>query len=438
MNATKLLDLSQDIAAEAACTGSMIISQGGITPRIIEIVKGDDFYDILAKELFAIILNLWQDNIPSDAVAIRSRFNKNNGDLFDYMCKCMDSTPSDISGPYYAQCVRDKSVERQLICMVDNMRNEIIDSRIPLKEKFISVGKLLHAEEMLQKNEDVSMANLVDDYYLRSSSSKGLPTGFANVDRHITLKRGRFNIIGGPPGMGKSSFLLDIFIHHLRLGIKPYLVSLEMYPDEIVERMIRNIARVESGFDKQNKEVMEVMGLISTWDGSICQKRDTNISEICNNILAKKHKDNIGIAYIDHLHLINGPGKSRYEQMTFISNALKSLAMRAEIPLVVAAQLNRVPQQRTNKRPRMSDLRDSGSLEQDADVIMLLYSEDYYRRQEQAEPEIDGQAECIIDKNRNGTTGTAPLIWMPQFSTFCDQTPSYVSKSMYESNPEPF
>lgn len=442
LRANKLQEMPQDYAAEAACLGAMIlagdreIEEIRILSEIFETVNEDDFYRFQTRLLFRIIKELWSEGNPYDSVAIRNRYDlyakddkvfEDEDEFLRYLCKILDSVPSCASGVYYAKLVREKSVERQLIQAVETMREEVIDSSMPLKEKFISVGKLLHTEELLQKDEDIQMANLIDEYYLRSNTAKGLPTGFNGVDRHISLKRGRFNLVGGPPGMGKSSFILDMFIHHLRLGAKPYMISLEMYPDEIVERMIRNIGRVQSGFDKDDPDVMAAMKLIATWDGSICQKRDTNINEICSNVLAKRKKDNIGIAYIDHLHLINGQGKSLYEQITYISNALKSLAMKAEIPLVVAAQLNRAPNQRNNKRPKMSDLRGAGALEQDSDVILLLYSEDYYRQQEQANPQLDGEAECIINKNRNGSTGTAKLIWLPQYSSFSDMTPSFVN-----------
>jgi replicative DNA helicase len=208
----------------------------------------------------------------------------------------------------------------------------------------------------------------------------------------------------------------------MRLGLNPYLVSLEMFNDEIAERMIRNIGRVQSGFDLSDPNAVEAGQFIGKWPGSLAEKRDADIDALCAQVLSKRQRDQIGIAFIDHLHLINAPGRSRYEQVTYISKALKSLAMQAGVPVVVAAQLNRAPRERKDHRPFMSDLRDSGSLEQDSDVILLLYSDDYYRKQDNPEAELDGCAECIVAKNRNRPTGLVKLVWLPEFSTFAERS----------------
>jgi replicative DNA helicase len=420
---TKLTEVPQDAAAEGAVIGSIIIGPEEI-PSVVEHIGKDDFVCPEAAELFEIIRDLWKTGRSVDGVLVRSAFagRKNSGELFDYMRRAMDTVPSSANAVYYARCVRKKSIERQLIRLMDQARNQVADPGISTDEKLAAIGTLLNACPGNESG-DVNLCDLIDDYFLRGNEAEGVPTGFAHLDRLTEgLKGGQLVLVGGPASIGKSSFLLDIFIHTMRLGVNPYLVSLEMPNKDIAERMVRNIARVPSGFDLKDPNVIEAGEFIGQWPGSLAERRDANIDALCAQVLSKRQRDKISIAFIDHLHLINAPGRSRYEQITYVSKALKSLAMQAGIPVVVAAQLNRAPRQRTDHRPFMSDLRDSGSLEQDADVIMLLFSEDYYRKQDNPEAEIDGCAECIVAKNRNRPTGLVKLVWLPEFSTFADRS----------------
>ncbi|TKJ34631.1 MAG: hypothetical protein CEE38_17315 [Planctomycetes bacterium B3_Pla] len=424
MSRTKLTEVPHDAAAEGAVIGSIIVGPEEI-PNVVEHISRDDFVSEEAGDMFEIIRGIWKTGKLVDAVLVRSAFagRRNAGELFDYMCRAMDAVPSSANAVHYARCVRRKSVERQLIRLVDQARDQVVDPSISTDEKLAAIGTLLNACPGTETG-DVDLCDLIDDYFLRRDESEGVPTGFAYLDRLTGggYKRGQLILVGGPTSIGKSSFVMDKFIHAMRLGVNPYLVSLEMFNTEIAERMIRNIARVSSGFDLKDPNVIEAGQFIGKWPGSLAERRDSNIDQLCAQVLSKRQRDKVGIVFIDHLHLINGPGQSRYEQVTYISKALKSLAMQAGIPVVVAAQLNRAPRQRTDHRPFMSDLRDSGSLEQDADIILLLFSEDYYRKQDNKDAELDGCAECIVAKNRNRPTGVVDLIWMPEFSTFADRS----------------
>jgi len=421
---TKLTEIPQDRAAEGAVIGSIIIGPEKI-PDVVEYIGKEDFVTPEAADSFEIIRGLWITGKKIDAVLIRSEFagRKNADELFDYMRSAVETVPSSANAVYYAECVWRKSVERRLIKLVDETKDRIIDPNESIGDKINAIAELLTACPGMIDKKDTDICDLIDAYFLRGPEASGIPTGFAHLDRLTDgLKRGQLVLVGGPSSIGKSSFLLDIFIHGMRLGVNPYMISLEMFPDEIIERMIRNIARVPSGFDLKDPNVIEAGQFIGKWPGSLAEQRDSNIDSLCAQVLSKRQRDKIGIAFIDHLHLINAPGRSRYEQVTYISKALKSLAMQAGCPVVVAAQLNRAPRQRTDHRPFMSDLRDSGNLEQDADVILLLYSEDYYRKQDNPQAELDGCAELIVAKNRNRSTGIVKLVWMPEFSTFAERS----------------
>jgi len=420
---TKLTEYPQDRTAEGAVIGSIIVGPE-LIPAVIEHISRADFTVPEAAELFQIVRDLWSSGQAVDAVLVRNKFQdrKNHKQLFDYLSRAMQTVPTSANAVYYAKCVQRKSIERRLISLVDQTREFLTDPGESVEDKIAAIGQLLNTcptEEASEK----SLADLVDDYFLREAESSGIPTGFPHLDRLTDgLKRGQLILVGGPSSIGKSSFILDVFINAMRLGTNPYLVSLEMFNDEIAERMIRNIARVPAGFSKDDPVVVEAAEFIAKWPGSLSEKRDANIDALCAHVLSKRQRDKIGIAFVDHLHLLSAPGRSRYEQITYISKALKTLAMSAGIPVVVAAQLNRAPRQRNDHRPFMSDLRDSGSLEQDADVICLLFSEDYYRKQDKRDAELDGTAECIVAKNRNRPTGTVKLVWLPEYSTFAERT----------------
>ncbi|MHC4618348.1 MAG: replicative DNA helicase [Planctomycetota bacterium] len=421
---TKLTELPHDVAAEGAVIGSIIVGPEEI-PNVVEHISRDDFVCEEAAELFQIVRDLWSKGKTVDGVLVRSVFagQPNAEALLEYLQRAIDTVPSSANALFYAKCVRKKSIERQLIQLVDETRTQITDPNKSIDGKLAAVAGLLTACPEAVEQPDTSLTDLIDNYFLRSEQASGIPTGFPHLDRLTDgLKRGQLVLVGGPSSIGKSSLVLDFFVHAMRLGLNPYLVSLEMFNDEIAERMIRNIARVSSGFDLKDPNVIEAGQFIGKWPGSLAEKRDPNIDTLCAQILSKRQRDNIGIAFVDHLHLINAPGRSRYEQITYISKALKSLAMQAGIPVVVAAQLNRAPRQRTDHRPFMSDLRDSGSLEQDADVILLLYSKDYYRKQDDPQADLDGGAELIVAKNRNRPTGLVRLFWLPEFSTFGERS----------------
>ncbi|MHC4623380.1 MAG: replicative DNA helicase [Planctomycetota bacterium] len=425
---TKLSELPQDTAAEGAVIGSIIVGPEMI-PSVVEHIGRDDFVSEEAAELFQVIRDLWSTGQAVDGVLVRAAFadRPNAEELFDYMRRAIGTVPSAANAVYYAKCIKRKSIERQLIRLVDDTRARVSDPAESINDKVAAIGQLLRACPAPIDKQDVSLTDLIDDYFLRGEQAAGIPTGFPHLDRLTDgFKRGQLILVGGPSSIGKSSLLLDIFIHAMRLGINPYLLSLEMYNDDIAERMIRNIARVPSGFDKKDPNVVEAGGLIGKWPGSLAEKRDPDVDALSAQILSKRQREKIGIVFLDHLHLISAPGRSRYEQITYISKALKSLAMQAGIPVIVAAQLNRAPRHRTDHRPHMADLRDSGSLEQDADVILLLYSDDYYRKQDNPQADLDGCAELIVGKNRNGPTGLVKLVWLSEYGTFAERSDAII------------
>jgi replicative DNA helicase len=416
----KYTEMPCDRAAEGAVIGSMLVGPECIS-QIVEWINKDDFWTIEAQCLFDCIINLWREKQPVDAVLVRNRMVNPSTEMLNYMQAAVDTVPSAANAVYYAKLVHRKSTERKLISLVEQAQ-DIVGSNVSLEDKMSSISKLSEAVPT-DEPRGTSLQEITRQYLMQVEDGGGLTTGFGGLDRIIGgFKNTHFILLAGRPAMGKSSLLLDFYIHCARIGAKPYEYSLEMASDKTVQRMLRNVSRYkERTLDKSRPEIIEAGRLISLWTGWIEDKVDYKIDNLCASILAQKEKNDIGICFVDYLQLIEGRGRSRYDQISMISRELKKTAIRADIPIVVVSQLSRACELRNNHRPIMSDLRESGNLEQDADVILFLHRDDYYRQKEKRDAKFDGLAEVIVAKNREGETGTLDFIWLPEITSFAEK-----------------
>jgi replicative DNA helicase len=420
---SKLYDMPDDRAAEGAVIGSMIVGPDCIS-HVVEIVGKDDFTQPGAQRLYEAVLNLWRRGAAIDAVTVRGEAGIGSVDgseqtmLFDYLVSAITSVPSAASAAYYAQQVYRKSIERKLIGIVAEA-SQSVESNLSVEEKLAALSSALSALPDFTA-EQTDMGTLVAKWLRQLDDEGGLTTSFPSLDRITNgLKKDELILIAGRPSMGKSSLMLDMFIHAARIGAKPFLYSLEMTADKIIVRMLRNIARHKHCyFNRHDPAIAEALNALVRWPAWISQQIDFNVDGLCRQIMAEVKRHGIGICFIDYLQLLQGAGKSRYEQVTQISRELKKTASIAKIPIVVASQLNRACELRTNHRPIMSDLRDSGGIEQDADLILFLHRDDYYRQKTNRNAPLDGLANCIIAKNREGPTGEIDLVWMPECFSF--------------------
>lgn len=421
----KFLEIPHDKAAEGAVIGSMIVDSTCIQ-NVVEFLSSDDFFTPEAQYLFRLICDLWKEKQPIDAVVIRSRFPESCTGYFDYMVGAMESVPSSANALYYARLVYRKSVERKLIHLVEDMGKTVSDINCSVEDKLaaFSNGMMGSLPSLEINKKDNKLSVIMKKCLLDLEDEGGLTTGFSRLDRMLGgFKKDNFILIAGRPSMGKSSLMLDFYIHCARIGARPYLYSLEMVRERVAWRIIRNVARYRHRIiNKSSPEIIETVDLITKWPAWIERKCDMEIGEITNQILVEKSKNNIGICFVDYLQLIEGVGKSKYEQTSYISRELKKTAIKADIPVVVLSQLNRACELRNNHRPCMSDLRDSGAIEQDADAIIFLHRDDYYRQKENPQAQLDGLAQAILAKNREGVTGDIDLIWLPECTSFAQKT----------------
>lgn len=442
----------QALEAEMAVLGAMLIEKEAIT-KAIDLVIENDFYKSAHRALFLAIRDLYLENQAVDAITVgdqlkrRKQFEDVGGGSYITSLTNLVSTAANVE--YYATIVREKSILRQLInagsTIVDSAFNEkntaeqILDTSEGLlyniaqrraSRGFTTVGELVHPTlEMLEK------------LHTDKKDVPGLRTGFADLDKMTAgLQPSELIILAARPSMGKTSFALNIAEHVAIVDKKPVaLFSLEMSKESLMLRLLCSHARVNSHATRQ--------GFISTQNWSKLTTAAAKLAEAPLYIddtsslsvlelrararrLAtelKAQKKELSLVMIDYLQIMNGAGRfeSRQQEMSDISRSLKGLARDLNVPVVALSQLSRKPEEKGREgKPQLSDLRESGAIEQDADVVAFIYREGYYKRED---PDLEKKATLIIGKQRNGPTGDINLVFEKEYTRFEDMTRQDVS-----------
>jgi len=441
-------------AAEAAVLGSMIIDPQCIGD-VVEQLDREAFYRIEHRHIFDALVALYEkgpvlqfedgsesDKAPGhaiDAVLLRNELEKNKrleevGGV-EYIARIMDSVPSAASVMYYAGIVKDKALLRRIIAAAGQILEEAFDETGDTSEKLDAAErKIFEVTDKRIRGAAVALKDLVTRAYelIERREGKivtGLATGYHELDdKTCGLQNGEMIIIAGRPSMGKTSLALNIAEN---LGVAervPVAVfSLEMGRQQLAERFLCSASEIESQLVRKGmlgtahyERLKQACGQL--YEAPVYIDDTASLSPLELRAKARRLKSLYDIRcvmvdYLQLMHLGSGRVESRQQEITAISRYLKALARELNIPVVVLSQLNRAPEGREGHRPRMSDLRESGSIEQDADVVMLLHREDYYHRGEQ-DYEQSNTAELIIAKQRNGPTGVVPLIFREKFTRF--------------------
>ncbi|MBI9018261.1 MAG: replicative DNA helicase [Phycisphaerae bacterium] len=441
----------QDLEAEICVLGSMMLDRD-VASEILQILRADNFYRQDHQLIYAGLLALYEDNKPIDVVLLRQQLQK-AGKLEQaggpgYLVEILEAVPTAANGVYYAKIVRDKSMLRSLI----SATNEI---NVQAYETMGDVGELMEEAERkvfevtqrkvsgVAKDMHGIMAEVFTALENRSGDLiTGLPTGFTELDEMTCgLQPGELIIIAARPSMGKTAFALNIAEHvaadHVDAEVQNPLLffSLEMSAQLLAERILAGRSNIDS--QKLRR------GLLNADDYSKLQDTAYDLSrapifvddsstltplEMRAKCRRMKMQHGIKLILVDYMQLMHAPGvESRVQEVGLISRNLKALARELDVPVIAMAQLNRGSEGREGHRPRMSDLRESGNIEQDADVIMLLHREGYYKKHAKDDldaqagggPEVDDNiAEIIIEKQRNGPTGVVKLTWIPHWTRF--------------------
>ncbi|MHC4069580.1 MAG: replicative DNA helicase [Planctomycetota bacterium] len=432
--------MPESLAAEAAVLGSMIIDPECIG-EVVEFLEVSAFYRVEHQMIFDALVSLYEKNRGGviDGVLLRDELEKckrlEEVGGVEYLTKLAESVPSSANVMYYAGIVKDKMLLRELIAATGEILDDAYDLAGETKEKLDDAERRIFA--VTDKN-ITGNAEAIKDLVARSyeliekrdgSHVTGIATGYYELDDLTCgLQNGEMIIVAGRPSMGKTSLALNMAEHIGLVEKMPVAVfSLEMGRQQLAERFLCSVGEVDSqkvrrGLlgEEHYSRLVEACGLLS--EAPIYVDDTSTLTPLELRAKSRRLKSLYGIRcvivdYLQLMHLGSGRVESRQQEITTISRYLKALARELSVPVVVLSQLNRSPEGREGHKPRMSDLRESGSIEQDADVVMLLHREDYYHRGEK-EYEPDNTADIIIAKQRNGPTGNVEMVFREKFTRF--------------------
>ena len=437
---TELLDEKQQqrlwsIEAEAGVLGSMILDRDCI-PKVFLIIKADDFYKPEHKTIFTALVDLFMAGAPTDAVALRTQLKtmnslENIGGV-EYIDQILNSVPHAVNAEYYAGVVRDRGQYRSLLQGIERMR-DILDEPLSVPEQVQQIQDIaLSIDADKPEQEFFSLTDyatkIVGDM---GNKTDAISTGFRNIDRIIGgVSPGELIVIAGRPSMGKSALALDIALHQAKTGKAVVFFSLEMGHKALIERAACSLARVNGAGLKSGERSREDLEKVCEaafelrkfnivfHEGGLTPEQQRAFIE------ARRKSKGVDVVFVDYLQLMTAGGRrgeNRVQEISEISRKLKLCAVQNSVPIIALSQLNRLVESREHHRPRLSDLRDSGSIEQDADIVLLLNREDYYRQNDKpGGGDKDGLAEAIIAKNRRGPVGIAKLAFFEEYTTFGD------------------
>lgn len=429
------------LEAEQSVLGSAFLSKYALQKICDELTREDFYLDSHAK-IYDVLEELNEEGTPVDITIVTDKLEKNKtlssvGNI-EYLLEIINSVPSASNVDYYINIVHDKSVLRRLIdvsneiantsYMEEGNVNEILDSA---EMKILNVVKTRRASEF-HKIQDVIFKAQSDLEKLSEQKGEitGLATGFYEIDKITSgLHENELIIIAARPAMGKTAFALNIATNIAKTTNKAVaLFNLEMNAEQLVTRMFSSLAQIEGSklrtgkLDNNDwKRLSEGISQIADTNIYIDDTPGITIGDIrskCRRLAASK--DGLGIVIIDYLQLISGGSKyagNRQQEVSEISRGLKTMALELGVPVIALAQLSRAVEGRDDKRPIMSDLRESGSIEQDADIVSFLYRDDYYNKEAKMDNNIS-ISEFIIAKHRNGPTTTIELLFKKNTSTF--------------------
>lgn len=428
----------QNVEAEQSVIGSMLLEKE-VIPIILEILKSDDFYREDHKEIFEAVMELFDRGESIDIITIADQL-KSRGSLdaiggFDYLSNITNSVPTTANAKHYAKIVEEKSILRRLIKAssdIVNMGYEASEEvSIVLDKAEKNIFDILQNRNMkgfaIIKDVLVDTFNRLEELYNNKGYVTGTPSGFTDLDfKTAGLQNSDLILIAARPAMGKTSFALNIAQHAAVHSHVPVAIfSLEMSKEQLVNRMLCSEAMVDSQKMRTGKledddwqKVARALGPLSEAPIYIDDTPGVSVTEIRAKARRLKLEKNLGLIVIDYMQLMQGRGKgdNRQQEISEISRSLKILAKEINVPVITLSQLSRAPEARSDHKPILSDLRESGAIEQDADIVMFLYRDDYYN----PDTEKKNIAEVIIAKHRNGSTGSVELAWLGQYTKFAN------------------
>ena len=425
--------------AERSALGAVMLNKEALLD-VTEEVKPEDFYNESHREIFDAIMNLYRENTAVDMLTVCEELNRRKAlDMVGgraYIATLTAEVPSTANAGEYAKIVSEKAMLRRLITAAEDITIKGYDDKMAAEELLdYAEGDIFRIAQKRQRNDyakiqDVLMKNLriIDQAVQNKGQVISLPTGFKQLDEKTSgLQPSDLIIVAARPGMGKTAFALNIAQQSaVKAGASVLIFSLEMSQEQLGQRLIAMQARVES--EKLKKGTLD----LKDWDRINFALNELNntkividdtpgisIMEMRNKCRRLKAEQGLDLIVVDYLQLMTFDGRadSRQQEISALSRHLKLLAREMNCPVIVLSQLSRAPELRQDKRPMLSDLRESGSIEQDADIVMFLYRDDYYNEN----TEKPGVCEINIAKHRSGPTDRIDLTWVARYTKFSDK-----------------
>ena len=432
--------LPHSVEAEQAVVGSMLMDRDAILTSS-EIISGEDFYQTAYGVIFDTVVEIYNEGKPVDLITLQERLKEKDVPAeissLEFVRDLVTAVPTSANVKYYAEIVAEKSMLRRLIKLNDEISNmcylgkESMEAVLELTEKkvFELVQKRNTGDFVPIKDVVLSALEKIESASKTSGSVTGIPTGFLDLDYKTSgLQPSDLILVAARPSMGKTAFVLNIAQHVAFKAKKSVAIfSLEMSKEQLVNRLFSLESQVDSQSlrtgnlkDDDWEKLIESAGIIGKSRLIIDDTPGISISELRSKCRKFKLEQGLDLIIIDYLQLmtgrVGGRSESRQQEISDISRSLKGLARELNVPVIALSQLSRAVEQRPDHRPMLSDLRESGAIEQDADVVMFIYRDDYYNK----DTEMKNIAEIIIAKQRNGSIGTVNLTWLPNYTKFAN------------------
>lgn len=430
--------LPHSLEAEQSVIGSMLMDREAVIAAS-EIITGGDFYQQQYGIMFDAMVELFNEGKPVDLVTLQDRLKEKDVppevSSLDFVRDIITMVPTSANVKSYANIVSEKAVLRRLIKTTEEIANACYAGKEPLENILADTEKSVF--DLLQnkggqefvpiKQVAINVLEKIEDAYRSQGTVTGIPSGFIDLDYKLSgFQPSDFILIAARPSMGKTAFVLNVVDYvSVRKNLPCMVFSLEMSKEQLVNRMLS----MESNVDAQKLRtgtltdadwdaVVEGVGVIGNSKLIIDDTPGISITELRSKCRKMKLEYGLSLVIIDYLQLMSGSKKggsdNRQQEISEISRSLKAIARELHAPVIALSQLSRACETRTDHRPMLSDLRESGAIEQDADVVMFLYRDDYYNK----DTEHSNEAEVIIAKQRNGPIGTVNLIWKPEYTKF--------------------
>lgn len=430
--------MPHSIEAEQSVIGAMIMDREAIVVAS-EIVTEEDFYSKQCGILFEAMVELNDEGKPVDLVTLQDKLKEKDVppevSSLEYIRDLITAVPTSANIKYYANIVAEKALLRRLIKLNEEIANTCYVGKESLEviledteKRVFSLVQRRNTEEFVPIRQVVMNAmDQIEKASRNKGSVTGIATGFMDLDyRTAGMQPSDLVLIAARPSMGKTAFVLNIAQHvAFKLDQTVAIFSLEMSKEQLVNRLFSLESKVDAQklrtgnlSDSDWEKLIETAGVIGKSNLIIDDTPGISIADMRSKCRKYKLEHDLKMIIIDYLQLMSGSGKgdSRQQEISDISRSLKSLARELGVPVLALSQLSRAVEQRPDHRPMLSDLRESGAIEQDADVVMFIYRDDYYNK----DTEKKGIAEIIVAKQRNGPIGTIELVWLPEYTKFAN------------------